>query len=102
MGQRWRMARMLLEAAKSTAWPDPDRVASAVAADRLATAYSVCLERLPAILEERRKEPEQACPAWAVGRLGGDGPTAHAGPAVGHQKCPGRLAPQRLCRLVSS
>ncbi len=36
--QRWRVALMLLEAAKSTAWLDPDRAASAVAAERLATA----------------------------------------------------------------
>ncbi len=24
----------------------------------------MCLERLPAILKERRREPKQACPAW--------------------------------------
>ncbi len=55
----------MLEAAKSTAWPDPDRAASAAAVDRLATALSLCWERFPAVLNRRRKEPKQACPAWA-------------------------------------
>ncbi len=38
MEQRWRVARILLEAAKNTAWPDDDRRASVVAADRLSMA----------------------------------------------------------------
>ncbi len=28
-------------------------------------AYSLCLERRPAALKDRRKEPNQACPRWA-------------------------------------
>ena len=63
--QRWRVARILLEAARNTVWPDGDRRASAVATDRLAVAYSLCLERLPAAPKDRKKKPKQACPRWA-------------------------------------
>ena len=56
--QRWRVARILLEAAKNGAWPDEDRTASALAAARLSKAYAACVQRLPAVHKQRRKEPK--------------------------------------------
>lgn len=62
--QRWWMARILLAATKYASWPNVDRTAPAVVADGLASAYSLCLERLPAVVKGRRKEPKQAFPNW--------------------------------------
>ncbi len=63
--QRWRVARILLEAATNTAWPDDGRRASIVAADRLSSAHYLCLERLLAVIKGRRKDPKHASPRWA-------------------------------------